>query len=156
MKLIQYGLELDRPDRVPVLVSEGCRYCRGADKMNTPQKVADILNGLFHASDKAEEHVWLAALRSDKSPIGIFGLSHGAVNVSIINPREVFVRLCLCGASEFILAHNHPSGSAVPSASDVEATARMKEASRIMGIGFTDHIIIGEGCCYSFAEHETL
>ena len=42
-----------------------------------------------------------------------------------------------------IVAHNHPSGSLKPSAADIEATAKLREAAALLGVRFLDHLIIG-------------
>ena len=152
MKLTQYTVELNK-DKNPVLVKESGRYYSEVDRMDAPGKIVDTINWLFHASDKAEEYVWLIGLKADNTPVGFFELAHGTVNSSMISPREIFIRLCLCGAANFVLVHNHPSGSVVPSVEDTEVTKRIKETSNLMNFTFLDHIIIGEGCFYSFAEN---
>ena len=105
------------------------KNCPAVDSLNTPQKVKNI---------------------------GIFETNHGSVNSSVVSPREIFVRLCLCGAAHFIIAHNHPSGDPAPSKEDMEVTRRMGEAGKIMNIGLLDHIIIGDGCYWSFKEHSII
>ena len=113
-----------------------------------------MLDDLYHAELKAEEHIWLIALDTKCKPIGIFETNHGSVNSSVVSPREIFVRLCLCGAAHFIIAHNHPSGDPAPSKEDMEVTRRMGEAGKIMNIGLLDHIIIGDGCYWQGVHRE--
>lgn len=87
-----------------------------------------------------------------------FGVSHGSADASFVNPREIFVRLCLCGANSFVMAHNHPSGDSSPSIEDTRVTKRVLEASKLMGIRLLDHIIIGEKTenFFSYKEHDLL
>lgn len=85
-------------------------------------------------------------------PIGLFELTHGSVNASQLGTREVFVRLCLLGASSFVVVHNHPSGDPSPSIDDNATTKRLKSAADIMGIPLVDHIIIGDSTFYSYAD----
>ena len=132
------------------------KNCPAVDSLNTPQKVKNMLDDLYHAELKAEEHIWLIVLDTKCKPIGIFETNHGSVNSSVVSPREIFVRLCLCGAAHFIIAHNHPSGDPAPSKEDMEVTRRMGEAGKIMNIGLLDHIIIGDGCYWSFKEHSII
>jgi len=99
--------------------------------------------------------MWLIATDTKQNPIGVFELAHGTVNAAICSPREVFVRLCLCGATAFILAHNHPSGDPSPSRADISFTSKMAEAGKIMNIPLLDHIIIGD-FYYSFKEQELI
>jgi len=154
MKITNYSVELDE-SRKNILVKENIKNCPVADNLNAPLKVYDMLNFLFKASLKAEEHMWLIATDTKQNPIGVFELAHGTVNAAICSPREVFVRLCLCGATAFILAHNHPSGDPSPSRADISFTSKMAEAGKIMNIPLLDHIIIGD-FYYSFKEQELI
>jgi len=52
--------------------------------------------------------------------------------------------------------HNHPSGDPTPSREDEDITARLAEGGRLLGIGVLDHIIIGQGRYYSFADQGRL
>ena len=48
------------------------------------------------------------------------------------------------GASSVVLAHNHPSGIAVPSTDDIQATRRVYAALSAVEIALADHIIVAE------------
>lgn len=69
-------------------------------------------------------------------------ISIGTINSSIIHPREVFRPGIESGAAAVILAHNHPSGEAAPSAEDVKITQQLVQAGKILGIRVLDHVII--------------
>jgi DNA repair protein RadC len=56
-------------------------------------------------------------------------------------------------AANVILAHNHPSGIAEPSEADLLITARLREALSLIDAKIIDHIVIGSGQTYSFADH---
>jgi DNA repair protein RadC len=71
-------------------------------------------------------------------------VSIGTVNASIVHPRDVFAPALLHNAVAVIVAHNHPSGDATPSAEDREVTHRLKDAGRLLGISLLQHIIITE------------
>lgn len=71
-------------------------------------------------------------------------ISQGTVNASLISPREIFIHVLRCKAVNMLLVHNHPSGDASPSREDEHLTERLKEAAKLLGIGFVDHIIIGD------------
>jgi DNA repair protein RadC len=79
-------------------------------------------------------------------------VSIGTVSEAMIHPREVFAGAILSNASAIIVAHNHPSGTLVPSKEDKAATQRLKEAGEIIGIDVLDHVIIGSPGYYSFKE----
>lgn len=79
-------------------------------------------------------------------------ISEGSLNQSIVHPREVFNVAVRESAAAMILLHNHPTGDPTPSGEDLEVTRRLCDAGVLMGIKVLDHIIIGEGSFYSFAE----
>ena len=84
--------------------------------------------------------------------IGVFEISHGSVNSSIVSPREVFQKALLANAVSIIVMHNHPSGDSTPSREDIEVTRRLSEAGKIVGVELLDHIIVGDRVYCSLKE----
>ncbi len=80
-------------------------------------------------------------------------LFRGTIDGASVHPREVVKQALAHNAAALILAHNHPSGVAEPSAADRSLTRRLSEALSLVSIRVLDHIIIGDGEAYSFAEH---
>ncbi len=70
-------------------------------------------------------------------------VSVGTLVASLIHPREVFEVAIRSHAAQILLAHNHPSGSSIPSDPDIAVTKQIHEAGRLMGIDLVDHIVIG-------------
>ncbi len=56
-------------------------------------------------------------------------------------------------ATGVILAHNHPSGRTHPSEADRHLTRRIGAALRAIDVRLLDHLVVGEGGFYSFADH---
>jgi DNA repair protein RadC len=77
-------------------------------------------------------------------------ISIGTLDASIVHPREVFREAVAAGAAAIVLFHNHPSGDPAPSPEDIGLTERLVAAGVLMGIEVVDHIILGDGQCYSF------
>ena len=105
---------------------------------------------------ETREHFWAAHLDSKNKLLCLDPISTGSLNASIVHPREVFKSCLLSSAAALLLVHNHPSGDPTPSAEDREITMRLKEASELLGIRLLDHVIIGDGRHYSFADHGLL
>lgn len=59
------------------------------------------------------------------------------------------------GASQIIIAHNHPNQDATPSAADIHLTQTLKLACEAIDLRLTDHIIVGRNQTLSFAETAT-
>jgi len=74
----------------------------------------------------------------------------GTVNHTPVYPREVMKRALELGASALIIVHNHPSGDATPSRSDIDMTKGIVEAAASLSIRVHDHIIIGASDHFSF------
>ncbi len=79
-------------------------------------------------------------------------VSIGSLSSSLVHPREVFRSAIINGAAAVILAHNHPSGDPAPSDEDLQITKRLCEVGKLIGIKCLDHIIIGSGRYFSFAD----
>ena len=120
MEIVKYGVEIS-DSKLNVLVKENT-YNYGSQFFNKPGIIVDMLNTVFHAGRQAEEHVWLLAINNSCEVLGVFEVCHGSVSEASVHMREIFVRLCLCGATGFILAHNHPGNSLAPSEADIRMT----------------------------------
>lgn len=79
-------------------------------------------------------------------------VSIGTLDASLVHPRETFRAAVRASAAALLLVHNHPSGDPAPSAEDVEVTARLCEAGRVLGVRVLDHVIIGATTWFSFAD----
>ena len=74
------------------------------------------------------------------------------MSASAVHVRQVVENALYAGASTIILAHNHPSGVALPSDADVLVTHRIQEALAPLGIRLADHIIVADDDYVSMAE----
>lgn len=149
MKITNYKMILNE-DEEHILVKESSAYYKEITSLQSPETVELAMNTLFQAKFLPEEHMWLLALNVKNKPIGVFELSHGTVNCCVITPREIFMRALLCGASQIILVHNHPSGEVTPSNEDDLTTKRVIEAGNLLSMSLLDHIIIGRNGHYSY------
>lgn len=144
MEINQYDLRLTK-EKVPVLTATGTFSLPSDYRLNNSLGAVSLMEDFFSLSDRAEEYIYLIALNSIMIPIGIFEISHGSVNRSILSPREVFIRLLLCGAAGMILLHNHPCGSRHPSMDDRNVFQRFYDAANLMQMELLDFIIMGSG-----------
>lgn len=79
-------------------------------------------------------------------------LFQGTLDSCSVHPRQVVERALALNAAAVILAHNHPSGVAEPSAADRHITERLRDALGLVDIRVLDHFVVGEGRAASFAE----
>ena len=71
-------------------------------------------------------------------------LFHGSVNRATVHPREIVKEALRLNAAAVILAHNHPSGSTLPSSEDIELTRALTEILAIIDVRVLDHLIVGD------------
>lgn len=83
-------------------------------------------------------------------------LFYGSINEARIYPRELIRQVYQTNAAAVILAHNHPSGVAIPSEADKRITQEIKSILSSIEVRLLDHIIVGEGQITSFARQGLL
>ena len=106
--------------------------------------------------NKPYEEFWVIMLNRANRIISRQMISSGSLTGSLADPRKIFKLALEQLAASLILAHNHPSGSLIPSDSDKKITTKIKNAGKLMDISILDHIIIGDGAYYSFADEGLL
>jgi DNA repair protein RadC len=83
-------------------------------------------------------------------------LFQGTIDAANVHPREVGRITLQKNAAAVIVAHNHPSGNAEPSQSDIAITGQLKAALKLMDIRLLDHFIVGRGEVTSLADRGQL
>ena len=116
----------------------------------TPGAVKDYLQ--LQLSAKTQEVFAVLFLDVKSRMIALEELFQGTLTHTSVYPREVVLRALHHQASSVVLAHNHPSGSAEPSPADESLTRVLKAALALIDIPVMDHMIVGTGEVFSFAE----
>ncbi len=115
------------------------------------QQVATTL--IDEMSDFDQEHLVAVYLDGKNKIIKKKTIFVGTVNSATANPREILHFAVKTLAASLLVAHNHPSGDPNPSDADSVFTQRIASACDIIGLQFIDHIIVGDGCYFSFKEN---
>ncbi len=95
--------------------------------------------------DLAHEECRLILLNVKKEVIGNELVSMGGITGASVDIRLVLRHALVYQATSVALAHNHPSGSVLPSKADDELTARLAEGCRAIGVKLIDHLVIADG-----------
>lgn len=127
------------------LVKTESFYTKSDTKLTCPEAIYDFARKHLYTNTPAEEIVYMIGINSKCIPLGCSEVSHGCVNSAMVGVREIMIRAFLMGASEFILLHNHVSGSAEPSFEDIHLTWNIYELSNRIGLPLAEHLIVGEG-----------
>ncbi len=121
-----------------------------AESIVTPGQAADLF--MEELRYKKKEYFKILLLNTKNHIISKEEISVGSLSASIVHPREIFNIPLRKSAASIILFHNHPSGDPTPSQQDLEVTRRLVDAGNILGVTVRDHIVIGDGCFFSFRE----
>ena len=137
------------------LVSRLSRKARIADAsretiLNSSERAGAYLLERF--AGERRELVFLLCLDRNGRLLACKRLAEGDVASADLNIRKVVETALLTSASAVILAHNHPSGVAVPSSSDEAATRQVAEALRTIGVRLVDHIVVADRDFVSMAD----
>lgn len=116
--------------------------------LTSPGATRDYLQSLMR--DKPHE-VFGCLMLDNKHRVIVFReLFQGTISSASVYPREVVKQALADNAAAVILAHNHPSGIAEPSQSDIQITRHLQQALKLVDIRVLDHIVVGDSMvCFS-------
>ena len=109
--------------------------------MESLDQCAEFLRAYFIG--RSSETVFLLSLDARCNVIGCRMISEGSVNSAPLTPRMVVEAAINTRASSVVMAHNHPSGIAVPSEDDAQLTSRIVQALKSVDVILVDHIVFG-------------
>lgn len=110
--------------------------------LNTREKIGDYLLELF--SQERNEAVYEVCLDGKGKLLACRRLGEGSVSAVNLDIRKIVQNAIVFCASSVILAHNHPSGVALPSEADHAATLRVKAALESVDVRLEDHIVVAD------------
>lgn len=120
------------------------------DAIANPQMSRDYLT--LQLRDKPYEAFFVMFLDSKHRVIHHQELFRGTIDNASVPVREVVKEALKHNAAALIVAHNHPSGVAEPSAADKSLTQTLYLALDMVGVKLLDHFVVGESEVISFAE----
>lgn len=100
---------------------------------------------------KSKEEFALICLDSNRSVHFAGTIIKGTVNETPAYPRLIVDEALKHNAQTVILAHNHPSGSILPSDADLISTKAIVNALEAISIDVLDHVIVSGDRYYSMA-----
>lgn len=108
----------------------------------------------FNPEMSWREEVWVLLLNragriTDQFLLGLGGTA------AVVMDKKAVAKVAIEGLAEaVVLVHNHPSGSCLPGQADIRQTAEVKKALSLFDIPLLDHVVLGDGEFYSFAEEK--
>lgn len=152
MRVVKYKTRLNGEGRAVLEKDISVNYPEMDRTMNRPEQIVRFAREFLRMHEDTEEYMYMLCLNTKLIMTGVFEISHGNVNSSIVGPREVFQKALLANAVSIVLLHNHPSGVPTPSREDIMVTDRLVEAGKIVGVDVLDHLIIAGGTYCSLRE----
>ena len=137
------------------LVTEAGRFYQ-VDKakqikvLPTVEDCGRYLIPFFHG--RRNETVFLLCLDAKCKVLCCKEIGEGSVNSAGVPIRRIVETALGVTATTVVLAHNHPSGLALPSGEDVETTHRVAAALNAVEIHLADHIVVAEDDFVSIAQ----
>jgi DNA repair protein RadC len=137
------------------LVPEVCRKARMSSGqrdtiLDSVDRIGSYLLDCF--SGELNEVVYQLCLDRKGKLLSCRRIGEGRADSADLNVRKLVENALLSSASEVVLAHNHPSGIALPSQEDYATTWRVREALGTIGVALQDHIIVADGDFISMAQ----
>ncbi len=118
--------------------------------LSDPRQAADYLKSRL--AHRSREVFAVLFLDTRHRVIAFEEMFFGTLDGASVHPREVVCRALALSAAAVIVAHNHPSGVAEPSAADRHLTRQLTQALALVDIRLLDHFIVGDGEPASLAQ----
>ena len=111
-------------------------------KLDNSQKAMEFAKN--ELSNLSREEVIIITMDNSLNVISVTRASQGGAGHAVVEPYKIMESIFKDNASNIILAHNHPKGSAVPSMDDINFTVEMLGFCRKINVKLNDHIIVGQ------------
>lgn len=123
---------------------------RELPKISNSSEAFDVLYPLL--ADKPHEEFWIMLLNRANKVMETLPISSGGLTGTVADVRMIFEHAIKSRATSIMLCHNHPSGNLSPSQLDIDLTKKLVKAGETLDVKVLDHLIIGDGKYYSFAD----
>ena len=127
------------------------RYCEDRFRVNDTLPQYDDVGAFLvsHFLGRETESVYGLFYSASMELVDSAELFSGTLHSASFSAREIAQRAILKNASYVILAHNHPGGVPIASASDLDVTREMRAFLSQMEVKLLDHFIVAEGKYFS-------
>lgn len=110
--------------------------------LNTVEKCGEYLVPFFFG--RRNETVFMLCLDAKCKVLCCKEVGEGSVNSANVPIRRIVETALGANATSVVLAHNHPSGLALPSGDDIQTTRRVASALSTVDVYLADHIVVAD------------
>ena len=135
-------------------------FIYNASKSNKKETILNTLDAVnfikgFLMGKTVEEFYVICIDNSNKVKLAK-QICSGVVNKTNVDVRKVMEVVFKSGVSNVIICHNHPTGTAKPSAADDKLTKAILTTLILNGITLLDHIIISDTEYFSYNKNDII
>lgn len=112
-------------------------------RVHTELELREYISALFLGV--SVESVYVILIDKSGKTVHAEHISDGTVNASDVLPRKILECAKKKKATEIIVAHNHPKGTASPSNDDIITTGRLINMFSSVGVTLRAHYIVSDG-----------
>lgn len=154
----QYDLTKKQAEKVTALRDIIVTYGKEASRITKNKSITRASQAVTMANHLRlleHEELWIAFLNRANRLISMEKITEGDTRQCLSSTKLIISKALSKNASALIMFHNHPSGTAQPSESDLKVTTNIRKACGIMEISLLDHIVISMNQYYSMTEEMT-
>lgn len=134
-----------------------CMICKAKEGVTILDSVLSCAEYLRpHFLNRRNEVVFMLCLDAKHKLLSCKMLGEGSINSANISSRKIVELAVRENATFLILAHNHPSGLALPSAEDVQTTRHLARTLQAMEIVLVDHLVFSDDDFVSIASSHNI
>ena len=104
------------------------------------EEIGEHMESLFYGA--RVEQVYAMYLDDRNHILKVEKCFEGTVNASSVFVNVLSSRMITLGATQLVLAHNHPRGFALPSREDMNLTSQIRQKLGTLGLKLVDHVIV--------------
>ena len=112
-------------------------------EVQTPEKAAEVFRSIWDCETiELRETFKIMLLNQGMQVLGIVTIAEGGINLLFADVRLIFATALKALSTRIITAHNHPTGRAIPSRSDILLSQRVVKIGKLLNIEVADQLII--------------
>jgi DNA repair protein RadC len=122
------------------------------EKITSSKHASNFIKQFYGDDIEIFESSFILLLNNSNNTIGYAKISQGGITGTVIDVRLIAKYAVESLATGVILAHNHPSGTLIPSEADINVTSKTKKALATLDIQLLDHLILTTEGYYSLSD----
>lgn len=136
---------------IPAMYGKYTRSKKNSDTLflRSAEAAGEYFTSLF--AGKSTEHFYAVCMNHKCKVLKTVLISDGTARETQINTRKLLEAAVHTGASNMLIAHNHPEGVAAPSVADVDETNKLFHMLKNAQVKLNDHFIISGDEWFSMA-----